>query len=479
MFQLDHSYRRLPSALFTSTLPTPVAQPELLLFNHALAAELNLDDLAAKDAENIFSGNTSATGSEPIAQAYAGHQFGHATMLGDGRAVLLGEHITHSGARVDIQLKGAGRTPFSRGGDGRAALAPMLREYVISEALHALGVPSSRTLAVVKTGETVQRERPLPGAIATRIAASHLRIGTFQYAAWHEDHSLLPALLDYCIQRHYPNLSNHQTAAQHRDSPALALLDAVQQAQITLVVHWQRIGFIHGVLNTDNVTLSGQAIDFGPCAFMDSYDPNTVFSSIDRQGRYAFGRQPNITQWNLSRLAEALLPLIHPQPQRAIELATEQLNRFPAQFQTAWQTMMRGKLGLIGEQAEDAALIQDWLDLLHQHQLDYTNAHRQLMSNALPSHLEDLTAWHKRWQTRTAEHTEQAQLLMQQHNPAVIPRNHLVEQALNSAQDQGDMQPLHELLAALQNPYSARPLDDKYCQAALAHERVTKTYCGT
>lgn len=476
MFNFDNSYLQLPSELFSKQAPTAVIHPELLVFNTQLAAELGLADLSHEQAQAIFSGNQLVNGSEPIAQAYAGHQFGHATMLGDGRAVLLGEQMTPTGLRVDIQLKGAGRTRYSRRGDGRAAVAPMLREYIISESLHALGVPSTRTLAVVKTGETVYRERPLPGAIAARVASSHIRVGTFQYAAWHENKALLPALFNYAATRHYPEVL--QSA-----NPALAFLAAVMDAQIKLVVEWMRVGFIHGVLNTDNVAISGEAIDFGPCAFMDSYNPSTVFSSIDRDGRYAFNQQPSITLWNLSRLAEALLTLIADEEKTAIELANALLDKFSPRFNQQWQQMLRGKLGLVGEQPEDIELIQDWLQLLHQQQLDYTNAHRQMMAFELPEEQQwqelGLQLWHQRWLNRIGENREASLALMQQHNPMVIPRNHLVEQALNSAQDDNNMQPFNKLMSVLQHPYNERPLTDKYCQPAQAHERVAQTFCGT
>lgn len=476
MFNFNNSYLQLPAELYSKQAPTPVPHPKLLAFNAQLAMELGLDGLTSQQAEAVFSGNQLARGSEPLAQAYAGHQFGHATMLGDGRAVLLGEHVTSTGQRLDIQLKGAGRTRYSRRGDGRAAVAPMLREYIVSESLHALGVPSTRTLAVIKTGEPVYREQPLPGAIAARVASSHIRVGTFQYAAWHSDRELLPALFNYTVKRHYPEV-------RQAKKPALAFLKAVMKAQINLVVHWARIGFIHGVLNTDNVTISGEAIDFGPCAFMDTYNPSTVFSSIDRHGRYAFNQQPSITQWNLSRLAEALLPLIDDNEKQAIQLANDLLSEFPPMFNQQWQQMMRGKLGLLDEQEEDAALINDWLHLLQQQGLDYTNAHRQLMQFELPSEpqwqLLELQLWHQRWLDRIGENKEAAKALMQQHNPMVIPRNHLVERALNSAQNDDNMQPFNQLMAVLQQPYQERPLTDSYCQPAQSHERVTQTFCGT
>jgi len=473
VFRFDNSYCHLPDALFAEVAPTPVVQPELLLFNQPLADELGLTDLSGRDAQTLLSGNRLPQGSRPIAQAYAGHQFGHPAMLGDGRAVLLGELLTPAGQRVDVQLKGAGRTPFSRGGDGRAALGPMLREYLVSESLHALGIPSSRALAVVTTGEPVQRETALPGAIVTRIARSHIRVGTFQYAAWHKDNRLLPALLDYALARHYPLLRDEV-------NPALAFLDAVMTTQISLIVHWMRVGFIHGVLNTDNVTITGEALDFGPCAFMDEYDPGTVFSSIDRQGRYAFNQQPVVTQWNLERLAEALLPLMDADAQVAIEQATQLLKTFMPRFGVQWRQMMQGKLGLQGEQAEDEQLMDDWLALLQQHRLDYTNAHRALMQPALPDDVvwqsPDIVQWWQRWRQRVDY--AQARPLMQQHNPAIIPRNHRVEQALTAAQA-GDMQPFEMLYQALRQPYAERASDDPLCQPPGASEKVNQTFCGT
>ena len=468
-FRFDNSYARLSPFLFARQLPTPVAAPTLLLLNDALVGELGLDAHVLRErGAGWFSGNVPMDGAEPLAQAYAGHQFGHPAMLGDGRCVLLGEQVMPTGRRVDVQLKGAGRTPFSRGGDGRAVLGPMLREYLISEAMAALGIASTRSLAVVTTGESVQRETPLPGAILTRVAASHIRVGTFQYASWHQDKSLLPGLFDYTLQRHYPQLAQ-------ADNPALALLDAVMDAQIALVVSWMRVGFIHGVLNTDNVAISGESIDFGPCAFMDSYDPATVFSSIDRQGRYAFGNQPFITHWNLGRLAEALLPLIGEDESRAIADASTLLDSFMPRFDAAWRQMMRAKLGLVGEQDGDAELIADWLALLKSETLDYTNAHLALMQEALPSQSAAMQDWHARWRARfTASGSKE---LMQANNPVMIARNHLVQQALDAA-EQGEMMPFHELLAVLQSPFN-KPADERYGQPPSPAEAVCQTFCGT
>lgn len=471
-FRFDNSYARLPPLLFAHQLPTPVAAPKLLLLNDALAGELGLDaNVLREQGAGWFSGNVPMDGAEPLAQAYAGHQFGHPAMLGDGRCVLLGEQVTASGRRVDVQLKGAGRTPFSRGGDGRAALGPMLREYLISEAMAALGVATTRALAVVTTGESVQRETSLPGAILTRVAASHIRVGTFQYASWHQDKSLLPALFDYTLHRHYPQLAQ-------ADNPALALLDAVMEAQIALVVSWMRVGFVHGVMNTDNVTLSGETIDYGPCAFMDAYDPATVFSSIDHQGRYAFGNQTLIAQWNLGRFAETLLPLVDADESRAIAQASSLLDAFLPRFDAAWKQMMGAKLGLVEAQDGDEELLADWLALLKDERLDYTNAHRALMRGDLPAQTERMAAWQRRWQARVEPDKQVARQLMAASNPAIIPRNHLVNGALALA-EAGDMGEFHALLAALAEPYTERALDDPFCQPPDENERVCQTFCGT
>lgn len=474
-FHFDNSYRRLPQDLFAEVGPTPVGAPAILLYNSALAAKLGLSELSREEARDYFSGNRLPPGSEPLAQAYAGHQFGHPTMLGDGRAVLLGEQLAPDGKRYDIQLKGSGPTSFSRGGDGRAALGPMLREYLIGESLYALGVPTSRSLAVVTSGEAVMREQPLPGAIVTRVAASHLRVGTFQYAAWHSNRELLPSLFAYTLKRHYPSLKDEA-------NPALALLQKVMERQIALLVEWMRVGFIHGVLNTDNVTLSGEAIDFGPCAFMDDYDPATVFSSIDRGGRYAFANQVPVTHWNLERLAETLLPLIADDTQQAIAIASELLDGFKPRFDAAWEAMMRRKLGLVGEQDGDSELIADWLLLLQRHGLDYTNAHRDLMRDDLPQQTAyqqpAFLAWWQKWRQRLQADKVESAALMATANPAVIARNHQVEKALTAAAE-GDMGHFKRLSEVLTAPYEPRGLDDEWCQPPQEGERVAATFCGT
>ncbi|MDX1803476.1 MAG: YdiU family protein [Alcanivorax sp.] len=481
-FQFDNSYARLPGVLFSRRQPQPVNAPQMALFNRTLATQLGLDAeaLDSQAGAALLAGNMPIAGADPIAQAYAGHQFGHLTMLGDGRAILLGEQLTAAGQRYDIQLKGAGRTPFSRGGDGRAALGPMLREYLISEAIHALGIATTRSLAVVTSGEPVMREVALPGAILTRVATSHLRVGTFQFTAGQQDPALLQSLVDYTLQRHYPQ---HQDA----DNPALALLEAVMERQIALVTDWMRVGFIHGVLNTDNVTLSGETIDYGPCAFMDDYHRDTVFSSIDHQGRYAYGNQPTITQWNLSRFAETLLGLIDDDTDSAIEKASALIKDFPRRYQARWLTMMKDKLGLAGEDQDDTALIQALLDWMQTRQADFTNTFRDLTdSDGLPSgtlYQDDaFRHWHQRWQARLTRNPgtpADARARMQRSNPAVIPRNHLVEQALSAAGEHHDLAPARALLEALANPYQHRERDDPYRQPPAPEEKVCETFCGT
>jgi uncharacterized protein YdiU (UPF0061 family) len=409
--------------------------------------------------------------------AYAGHQFGHfVPQLGDGRAILLGEILGRDGTRRDLQLKGAGRTPFSRRGDGRAALGPVLREYLLSEAMHALGIPTTRALAVVTTGEPVFRETVLPGAVLTRVAASHLRIGTFEYFAAQGDHEALTILVEYALARHFP-------ALQASPTPALALLAAVREAHAALVARWMQVGFIHGVMNTDNMTISGETIDYGPCAFLDAYDPATVFSSIDHQGRYAFGNQPRIAHWNLARFAETLLPLLDDNPSKAIAMAADTVHQFPASFECYWREGMRRKLGLVREQPEDASLMDALLALMHAHAADYTNTFRLLCAvaegGAAPAGYD---AWVTRWRTRLGQevHTRQAAAtLMRAHNPAVIPRNHRVEAILDAAVHQGDFAPLEAFLAVLATPFALAPHQEAYSAPPAPSERVYQTFCGT
>jgi serine/tyrosine/threonine adenylyltransferase len=425
-WQLQHSYAQLPSALHRPQLPTPVKKAQLVVLNTALAAELGLNPDALEQQADVFAGNTLPPGAEPLAQAYAGHQYGHFTMLGDGRAILLGEQRTPTGQRVDIQLKGAGPTPYSRRGDGRAALGPMLREYVISEAMHALGIPTTRSLAVATTGEAVYRQTPLPGAVLTRTAASHIRVGTFEYAAARSELPLLQALADYTLQRHYPDVAV---------GDYLALLHAILQRQAALLAQWMSVGFIHGVMNTDNMALSGETIDYGPCAFMDHYDPATVFSSIDHHGRYAYGSQPRIAQWNLARLAEAMLPLLHPEEKTALQLANEAVDSFQLSYEQQWLRRMSQKLAIPEPQPQDAQLIHALLTWMQSRKADYTTTFADLSCGRLQQHQDtELALWHQQWQQRCRSlSTAEQQRLMQDANPAIIPRNHLVEEALSAA----------------------------------------------
>ncbi|MFS0575758.1 protein adenylyltransferase SelO [Sporosarcina sp. 179-K 3D1 HS] len=479
-WNFDNSYARLPHSLFTKLDPTPVRSPELIILNEPVAASLGLkaEELKSEEGAALFGGNQIPDGAVPLAQAYAGHQFGHFNRLGDGRAILLGEQITPSGDRFDIQLKGSGRTPYSRGGDGRAALGPMLREYIVSEAMHALGIPTTRSLAVVTTGEPVYRETELTGAILTRVAASHLRVGTFQYvAAWGTPEEL-KILADYAIERHYPEI---RSAA----NPYLALLEEVMKRQAKLISQWQLVGFIHGVMNTDNMTISGETIDYGPCAFMDTYDPKTVFSSIDVQGRYAYRNQPPIAAWNLSRLAEALLPLIHEDSDQAIEMAQDVISGFAALYQSDWMAGMRAKLGLFNEEEDDQSLFEALLDMMQDHQADFTNTFQALTFDTLegsslfrsPEFLE----WHGKWQARLGrqqEGTEASHQLMRTNNPAVIPRNHRVEAALGAA-EQGDFDVMRRLLEVLSTPYAHSPEQKEFANLPPKTTIPYQTFCGT
>ncbi len=478
-WNFDNTYVRLPDSLYVRQRPVPVKTPALALFNRSLAQSLGLDadSLEGPDGAAIFSGNSLPAGADPIAQAYAGHQFGHFTMLGDGRAILLGEHVTARGERLDIQLKGSGQTPFSRRGDGRAALGPMLREYIVSEAMHALGIPTTRSLAVTTTGEPVHRETTLAGAILTRVAGSHIRVGTFEYLAARGSAQDLRSLGEYTIRRHYPTLAE-------ADNPFLELLRAVMEGQARLVASWLHVGFIHGVMNTDNMALCGESIDYGPCAFMDAYDPATVFSSIDRDGRYAYGNQPSIVQWNLTRLAEALLPLMHEDGDKAEELAREALENFPGMFRHHWAQGMRAKLGLFTEEGEDAGLAQDLLKLMQKSGADYSQTLRGLTEQApaFPFFRDPgFMRWRTRWEARLQRQTqtvEQSRTLMRAHNPAVIPRNHRVEEALKAATQANDYAPLHRLLAALENPFEDRPEHAAY-RAPAPFDTGYRTFCGT
>lgn len=480
-WNFDHSYARLPEVFHAQLAPIPVQDPQVVILNHELAASLGLDlhTLSEQHAAALFSGNVLPDSAHPIAQAYAGHQFGHFTMLGDGRAILLGEHLTSIGERFDIQFKGSGQTPFSRRGDGRAALAPMLREYIISEAMHALNIPTTRSLAVVTTGEWVLREKPLPGAILTRVAASHIRVGTFQYAAGQSSDTAIKMLADYVIQRHYPTLNN-------AENPYLSLLDDVIERQAALVAQWMLVGFIHGVMNTDNMSICGQTIDYGPCAFIDSHDPKTVFSSIDQYGRYRYENQPLMAQWNLARFAETLLPLLDPSQEKAIALAEQAIHSFSERYQSRWMLGMRKKLGLLTEETEDTDLITALLNWMHRQETDYTNLFRALSLNIHPEEIAtsdaEFFAWHARWKSRLSRQPGSADIaysIMLQSNPAIIPRNHCVEDALSAASEQGDLSPLKRLLSALANPFADIPQFNDLRNPPASPERNYQTFCGT
>ncbi|MEH7247373.1 YdiU family protein [Neobacillus niacini] len=480
-WNFDNSYARLPKTFFANQKPTPVGSPQSIIFNEPLATSLGLNKhaLQSEDGTAIFAGNKIPEGASPLAQAYAGHQFGHFTMLGDGRAILLGEQITPTGQRFDIQLKGPGRTPYSRGGDGRAALGPMLREYIISESMHALGIPTTRSLAVVKTGESIIRETELPGAILTRVAASHLRVGTFQYAAGGGTKEELRELADYAIKRHYPEIEDEE-------NKYLSFLQEVIKRQALLISKWQLVGFIHGVMNTDNMTISGETIDYGPCAFMDTYDPATVFSSIDRQGRYAYGNQPNIGVWNLARLAESLLMLIHENQEQAVTLAQEKLSEFAGLFKKNFLEGMRAKLGLFNEEKEDASLVESLLNIMEKHSADYTNTFRALTTDSTReldlNGIPDFTEWYKQWEARRdrqKESKDSSTQLMRNSNPGVIPRNHRVEEALEAAVDRGDYSVMERLLNVLSNPYSYSPEQAEYCSLPAPTPQPYQTFCGT
>jgi uncharacterized protein YdiU (UPF0061 family) len=487
-WRLEHTYTELPQLFYSPAKPAAVPEPRLVAFNRPLATALGLEpDALERDGAAIFAGNTLPDGARPIAQAYAGHQFGHFTALGDGRAILLGEQITPSSDRVDIQLKGSGRTRFSRQGDGRAALGPMLREYIISEAMHALGVPTTRSLAVATTGEPVYRETVLQGAVLTRVAASHIRVGTVQWAAAHDDEAALRALADYTRTRHYPELvdwSAFVDASADKAGQYLALFEAIVARQASLIARWQLVGFIHGVMNTDNMALSGETIDYGPCAFMDTYDPATVFSSIDAAGRYAYGNQPPIAQWNLARLAEGMLPLFDAETDRAVERATAALNRFQELFEQHWLDGMRAKLGLFTREPDDETLVNDLLAWMRQQSADFTNTFRSLTTGRPLADSADndaeLEAWHRRLEARRRRQPQcaaETERLMRQHNPAFIPRNHKVEEALQAASS-GDFSVMERLLEVLATPYD-HDRDLPAFSAPGVNERPYRTFCGT
>lgn len=480
-WNLDNSYARLPKNLFSYQHPTPVKSPTLIKLNETLAKALglNVQELKSEESLAVFAGNRIPEGATPLAQAYAGHQFGHFNMLGDGRAVLLGEQQDPHHEKFDIQLKGSGRTPYSRGGDGRAALGPMLREYIISEAMHGLGIPTTRSLAVVTTGESILRETELPGAVLTRVAASHIRVGTFQYVAQWGTEEELKELADYTIARHYSELTSDENRY-------LSFLMAVVKRQAKLISKWQLVGFIHGVMNTDNMTISGETIDYGPCAFMDTYNPATVFSSIDVQGRYAYANQPNLAGWNLARFAETLLPLLHDDIEEAVKIAQGVISEFPELYDSYWLHGMRAKLGIFNNEEEDLALVENLLNLMQKYNADYTNTFRSLTFDTIEetdlASKEDFKKWYDQWkerQGRQKESDKEALELMKRSNPAVIPRNYRVEEALEAAVERGDYHVMEQLLEALSNPFAHTAQQAKYCTIPKDSDGTYKTYCGT
>ena len=476
-WNFNNTYFNLSKSFKEDINPIPVKNPELILLNKELASKLNLDfsKVSKKELSNIFSGNSLPNGSNSIAQAYAGHQFGHFTMLGDGRAILLGEHISKSNKKYDIQFKGSGKTSFSRNGDGRAALGPMLREYIISESMNSLNIPTTRSLAVVKTGEKVNREKTLQGAILTRVASSHIRVGTFQYIAATQNIDDLETLVEYTINRHYPEIKSSKTKA-------LDLLNLVMEKQCQLVVDWMRVGFIHGVMNTDNMSISGETIDYGPCAFMDHYDPKTVFSSIDKFGRYAFSNQPPITKWNLARFAECLIPLIDKNENTSIKIASEIIDNFQNIYEEKWLNMMRDKLGLFGEDMNDKKLISDLLKLMEKNKSDYTNTFYNLMDIKNNIYKDkNFIIWINNWKKRANSNktSNQKQIeLMKKSNPVVIPRNHKVEEALAAAEE-GNFEVVINLLSILKKPYDLQKNSADYQSPPLLSDQKYQTFCGT
>ncbi|HZJ85088.1 MAG TPA: YdiU family protein [Syntrophomonadaceae bacterium] len=480
-WKLENSYAALPDVFFAQLKPVPVISPELVILNEPLAEYLGLKSklLKSSDGVNIFAGNKIPEGGIPLAQAYAGHQFGHFTKLGDGRAILLGEQITPRDKKYDIQLKGSGRTPYSRGGDGRASLGPMLREYIISEAMHGLNIPTTRSLALVRTGEKVYREDILPGAILTRVASSHIRVGTFQYIAQWGTVEELKILADYTIERHFPAICS-------AENKYLLFLQEVVEGQARLIAKWMLVGFIHGVMNTDNMLISGETIDYGPCAFMDTYHSATVFSSIDLQGRYAYENQPIIGKWNLARFAETLLPLLDENIDRAVEIAEKALVEYDNLYACNWSAGMRAKLGLFGEDATDETLIKDLLAIMEKHEEDYTNTFRSLTLGEIKATRiydeAEFREWHKAWQTRLARQNspqDAVQILMRKTNPAIIPRNHRVEEALEGAVVDGDLAIAHRLINALSAPFAYAAEQDEYSILPEPSLIPYQTFCGT
>jgi uncharacterized protein YdiU (UPF0061 family) len=486
----DNSYARLGDRFYTNQLPVPVSKPGLIRVNHTLARHLGIDPdwLESDQGTDFIAGNYIAEGAEPLATVYAGHQFGGWNpQLGDGRAVLLGEVIGQDGLRYDIQLKGSGRTAYSRGGDGRAPLGPVLREYIVSEAMSVLGVPTSRALGAVTTGEWVIREGRLPGAVLARVAQSHIRIGTFQFFSSRQDHDALKTLIDHVIQRHYPQ-------AAQADNPVRAMLDGVVARQASLIARWQSLGFIHGVMNTDNMLLSGETIDYGPCAFMDEFEPGKVFSSIDHGGRYAYGNQPQIAHWNLSVLTQALLPHLDNDEEKALACGQAAIDAFPGLYQAAFLDNMLKKLGLMEKTDNDVVFIQDLLKLMQESQSDFTLTFRHLSDLVNPEtasgggvgsliELPDaFEPWLKRWQQRLSLHpmgTTERQQVMYAVNPVYIPRNHLVEEAISAAEKHQDFEPFNRLVDILANPYEFNGANARYAIPARPEQVVKQTFCGT
>lgn len=495
LLNFDNTYLSLPQMFYSMVQPSVVPKPEIVLFNQELGQNLFGGSTNPQEWIELLSGNRVPEKTAPFAQAYAGHQFGHFTMLGDGRAIVIGEHINPFGERYDIQLKGCGRTPYSRRGDGKATLGAMLREYLMSESMFYLGIPTSRSLAVTKTGEKVYRDKAFDGAVLTRLMSSHIRVGTFEYARYYGSPNDLESLLDYTIKRHFPSLLQIK-------NPAAGLLEYVMNLQIELIINWMRVGFIHGVMNTDNTSISGETFDYGPCSFMNAYDLSTVFSSIDTGGRYAFGNQPAIIKWNIAKLAEALLPLLHPQQDRAIEIANEIIDKFDNQFTDKWYAMMFSKIGLVNPATEDRALVDELLTAMKSSGLDYTNTFSALIksiptkesqskqsSQSNQSHqLDPLNSWIRNW-TRRLEESEGGLIaaigLMEKTNPLFIPRNYFVEKALAGA-DENDYTLFNQLLSLVKQPYSLvkQPyslVDDieKYSSVPNNYDKNYKTYCGT
>ncbi|MCD5414359.1 MAG: YdiU family protein [Clostridiales bacterium] len=480
-WKLENSYSRLPKSFFSSLKPTPVRSPKLIILNHPLSKDLGLsiEALKSDDGVSVLAGNQIPEGAFPLAQAYAGHQFGYFNMLGDGRAILLGEQETPLGERLDIQLKGSGKTPYSRGGDGRATLGPMLREYIISEAMHALGIASSRSLAVVSTGESITRETLQPGAVLTRIASSHLRVGTFQYVSQWGTVEELRTLADYTLQRHFPGVEGYE-------NKYVFLLREVIKRQASLIAKWQLVGFVHGVMNTDNMAISGETIDYGPCAFMDSYNEETVFSSIDKHGRYAYGNQPKIAAWNLARFAETVLPLLHANQTEAVKMAQSAIEEFTDMYNNYWIDGMRKKLGIFNKEEQDKSMIEKLLSMMQKYKADYTNTFCSLtiyeLKDIATFKTTEFAKWKKLWQARLERQKEtksSTHELMRKNNPALIPRNHRVEEALEAAVKQEDYSVMESLLDVLSNPYDHSKEQSDYSTVVAPSNLPYRTFCGT